>query len=187
MSRFSRMERPFHYRRRQHARRLAASTLLIGVVAGSLIGFHIWQNRAQWPDALSAPWMRSRPATLPADLSPDGRYAVDVLRVSDGDTFEARVHLQPGRHLITRVRLRGIDTPEFSARCAKELRLAEAAQDVLRKILAEREVTIWNIGPDKYGRIVAEASTRGTSNVSDALLARGVARRYNGGHRAGWC
>jgi endonuclease YncB( thermonuclease family) len=187
MSRFVRMEPPFLQRRRQQSRRLATSTLLIGLVFGSAIGFLIWQKRAQWPDVMSAPWTRSRSTALPADLSPNGRYTADVLRVSDGDTFEARVHLWPGHHLITRVRLRGIDTPEMSARCDKELRLAEAAQATLRKILAERQVTIWNIGPDKYGRIVADAATRGTPDISAALLAKGVARKYSGGHRDGWC
>lgn len=187
MSRFARIEPPFLQRRRQQARRLAASTLLIGLVGGSVLGFLIWQHRAQWLGASPTSWTRSRTA-LPADLSPNGHYTVDVLRVSDGDTFEARVHLWPGHHLITRVRLRGVDTPELSARCAAELKLAEQAQAVLRKILAEREVTIWNVGPDKYsGRIVADAGTRGTPDISAALLAKGVARKYNGGRRDGWC
>src|ERR1700750_1770804 len=43
--------------------------------------------------------------------------SADVLRVIDGDTFEARVHLWPGLYVTTRVRLRGIDAPELKARC----------------------------------------------------------------------
>jgi hypothetical protein len=41
---------------------------------------------------------------------------------------------------------------------------------------------------DKYGgRVVADASTQITPNVSSALLEAGMARRYSGGHRGGWC
>jgi endonuclease YncB( thermonuclease family) len=183
MSRFA--DTPFAQRRRQQARVFAASTFAIGIVGGALLGFMIWQHRAQWSDIRPASWTRS--AALPADLSPGGRYVADVLRVNDGDTFEARVHVQPGRHLITRVRLRGIDTPEMNARCARELQLAEVAQATLRVVLKERQVSIWNLGPDKYGRIIADAGTRTTPDVSAAMLAKGVARRYDGGRRDGWC
>jgi endonuclease YncB( thermonuclease family) len=90
--------------------------------------------------------------------------------------------------MVTRVRLRGIDAPEMKAACAEEYRMAQAAGDALRKLLGEGEVTIFNIGPDKYnGRVVADVATRQTPNVSEALLNGGHARRYGGGHRGGWC
>jgi endonuclease YncB( thermonuclease family) len=183
MSRFA--EPPFAHRRRQQARVLAASTFAIGIVGGALLGFMIWQHRAHLSDMRPASWTRS--VSLPGDLSPGGRYAADVLRVNDGDTFEARVHVRPGQHLITRVRLRGIDAAELNARCAQELRQAEAAAAALRGMLGDRQVSIWNLGPDKYGRIVADVGTRTIPDVSAALLAKGVARPYDGGHRAGWC
>ena len=66
--------------------------------------------------------------------------------------------------------------------------MAEAATGALRTLLGEGDVTIFNIGPDKYsGRVVAEVATRRTGNVSTAMLAAGHARRYGGGHRNGWC
>jgi endonuclease YncB( thermonuclease family) len=120
--------------------------------------------------------------------SPDTRHAVDVVRTIDGDTFEARVHVSPDLYLTTRVRLRGIDAPELKASCAQELHMAETATGALRALLGEGDVTIFNIGPDKYGgRVVAEVATRRTGNVSTALVAAGHARRYGGGHRSGWC
>ena len=120
--------------------------------------------------------------------NPDTRHPVDVVRTIDGDTFEARVHLSPDLNLTTRVRLRGIDAPELKAACAQELQMAEAATGALRALLGEGDVTIFNIGPDKYsGRVVAEVSTRRTGNVSTAMLTAGHARSYNGGHRNGWC
>jgi endonuclease YncB( thermonuclease family) len=120
--------------------------------------------------------------------NPSVRHPVDVIRTIDGDTFEARVHLWPGLDVMTRVRLRGIDAPELKAQCEREFRMAEAASDALQNLLAEGEVTIFNIGPDKYqGRVDADVATRRTPNVSNALLAGGFARAYDGGHRSGWC
>ena len=120
--------------------------------------------------------------------NPSVRHPVDVIRTIDGDTFEARVHLWPGLDVMTRVRLRGIDAPELKAHCEKEFRMAEAASDALQNLLAEGEVTIFNIGPDKYqGRVDADVATRRTPNLSNALLAGGFARAYDGGHRSGWC
>ena len=115
-------------------------------------------------------------------------HSAEVVRVIDGDTFEARVHLWPGLDITTRVRLRGIDAPEFKARCTEERVKAEAARDALRAILDQGEVGISRVMLDKYGgRVVADASTRATPNVSSALLSVGAARRYSGGHRDGWC
>ena len=111
-----------------------------------------------------------------------------MIRTIDGDTFEARVHLAPGLDPTTRVRLRGIDAPELKAACAEELQMAEAATGALARLLGEGDVTISNIGPDKYsGRVVADVATRRTGNVSTAMIAAGHARSYGGGHRSGWC
>jgi endonuclease YncB( thermonuclease family) len=116
------------------------------------------------------------------------RHSVDIVRVIDGDTFEARVHLWPGLDMTTRVRLRGIDAPEMKSACADELRMAQAATEALNLLLADGDVAIFNIGPDKYnGRVVADAATPRTPSVSSALLAAGHARAYQGGKRSGWC
>jgi endonuclease YncB( thermonuclease family) len=139
------------------------------------------------PDLVAKSATRHR-SDLEASGNPSVRHPVDVIRTIDGDTFEARVHLWPGLNIMMRVRLRGIDAPELKARCEKELRMAEAASDALQNLLADGDVTIYNIGPDKYqGRVDADVATRRTPNVSDALLAAGFARAYDGGHRSGWC
>jgi endonuclease YncB( thermonuclease family) len=115
-------------------------------------------------------------------------HPAEVLRVLDGDTFEARVHLWPGLAITTRVRLRGIDAPELKARCDEERDRAEAARDALQRILAQGEVGIAHVTLDKYGgRVVADASTRTTADVAATLIDLGSARRYAGGRRDGWC
>lgn len=119
--------------------------------------------------------------------NPDSRQSVDVIRTVDGDTFIARVHQRDGRDLVARVRLRGIDAPEMKASCQEELDKAQAAAAALRGLLGQGGVAIYNLGADKYGRVLADVATKRTPNVSAALLAGGYARSYNGGHRDGWC
>lgn len=115
-------------------------------------------------------------------------YPAQVLNVVDGDTFEARVRVWPGFEVMTKVRLRGIDAPEFRARCAEEYEKAEKARSALAALLAEGEVSVADVGLDKYGgRVLASAATRATADVSAALLAGGLVRPYHGGRRQGWC
>lgn len=164
--------------------RAATATFAVGLVIGGL--FATAREKSLEP---AKPEIHADRIAMSGNAAPAlGRYPVDVLRVVDGDTFEARVHIWPGLDLTTRVRLRSIDAPELKAKCEPERLRAEAARDTLRTILNERDVSIWSVGPDKYfGRIVAEASTRKTENVSAAMRGRGVARDYAGGRRTGWC
>jgi endonuclease YncB( thermonuclease family) len=115
-------------------------------------------------------------------------YAAEVVRIIDGDTFVARMRTGPGGEVETRVRLRSIDAAELHARCSKELRLALAARAALQRLLADGSVTLSHVGPDKYpGRIDANVATRGTNDISAAMLSGGFARAYDGGRRGSWC
>ena len=115
-------------------------------------------------------------------------YAAEVVRIIDGDTFVARMRTGPGGEIETRVRLRSIDAAELHARCSKELRLALAARAALQRLLAEGSVMLSHVGPDKYpGRIDANVATRGTNDISAAMLSGGFARAYDGGRRGSWC
>jgi endonuclease YncB( thermonuclease family) len=115
-------------------------------------------------------------------------HRAEVLRVVDGDTFDARVHLWPGLDITTRVRLRGIDAPEMKARCGDERAQAEAARNALAAILDQGEAGIARVTLDKYGgRVLADAFTQATPDVSAARLGSGAVRRYSGGRRDGWC
>ena len=98
-----------------------------------------------------------------ADFNPQATYQADVLRVIDGDTFEARLRIWSGFEITTRVRLRAIDAPELHAHCASEYLKAEAARAALQRILSAGGVTVSQVGPDKYrGRIDAAVATRDT-------------------------
>src|ERR1700760_2518615 len=118
---------------------------------------------------LSPGGSRAVETSAPPPLAPALRagHPVEVLRVFDGDTFEARVDIWPGMQITTKVRLRGIDAPEMHARCDDERSKAIAARDALSRILAEGAVGIARIGQDKYGgRVDADVSTARTADVS---------------------
>ncbi len=115
-------------------------------------------------------------------------YPATLLYVNDGDTFEARVRIWPGTDVTTRVRLRTVDAPEMQYRCDEERVKAYAAREALAAMLRQGSVTITNVQQDRYGgRVDADVATAGTPNVADALVARGLARPYDGGRRDGWC
>ncbi|WP_458758822.1 thermonuclease family protein [Afipia sp. TerB] len=169
---------------------MLAGVFGIGLAAGSLLPV----KTAWWVAAAPSQHAEaSRPADRagmewPREGNLTARYVAEGVRVVDGDTFEARVHLWPGLDVTTRVRLRGIDAPELKAHCPREREMAEIARDVLNDMVARGGVAIFNVGPDKYnGRVVADVATPDVSNVSAALLAGGHVRAYGGGHRDGWC
>ena len=172
---------------RRRDRLWAGSLLAVMFSAGLVAGTWLPHNRF---NSSNDPVRVERDRLVEASRSGDAgaRQSAQVVRVIDGDTFEARVHLWQGLDITTRVRLRGVDAPELKARCLDESRMAQAAREALTTFLKEGGVTIYNVGPDKYnGRVVADVATRTTPNVSAALIATGHGRPYNGGHRAGWC
>jgi endonuclease YncB( thermonuclease family) len=158
----------------------------LGLLAGAILhppaGTDPFATAARERGAFS--WSRYRFA----EFNPQATYPAEVLRVIDGDTFEARVRIWSGFEIDTRVRLRAIDAPELHARCASEYLTAEAARAALQRVLSAGGVTVSQVGPDKYrGRIDAAVATRDTPDVAAALLKGGFARSYDGGRRESWC
>ena len=163
---------------------------VLGVAAGSLLPLGNWHGKLGLPPKSADELQRERDSETiwRRAGNPQTRHTVDVLRTIDGDTFDARVTVWPGFELNTRVRLRGIDAPEMSARCVEERTKAEEARAALLRLLNEGAVAISNIGQDKYGgRVDADVSTARTSNVSASLLERGLVRHYARGKRENWC
>ncbi len=172
----------FLYERQLSSRPIGGWLLAVAFLAGLGLGGALHPLTGHLSSA-SAPAPRA-PVSAPLRTG----YGAEVLRVIDGDTFEARVHLWPGLDITTRVRLLGIDAPEMRARCDEEHERALAARDALRAILNQGAVGITDVRFDKYGgRVLANASTAGTADISTALLDRGYVRRYGGGRRNSWC
>jgi endonuclease YncB( thermonuclease family) len=177
--------------RRSGARAFASVVFALGVLAGVATKSALTSHAiASFSPALTAPQHRDLPAAWSAPSSGPSAitYPAEVLRIIDGDTFEAEVHVWPGLGVDTKVRLRGIDAAELHARCNAELVQARAAQAALENMLAEGGVTLSRVGLDKYaGRVDAAVATRSIADVSAALLKGGFARAYDGGRRGSWC
>jgi endonuclease YncB( thermonuclease family) len=167
---------------------VAVMTFALGVIVGAVL------RPTPSPQALprialaTARTVGVATPALAGRLDPGLSYPAEVLRIIDGDTFEARVRVWPGLDVDTKVRLRGIDAAELHARCSDELAKAQAARTALQTILAEGGVTISRVGVDKYGgRVDAAIATRNTADVSAAMLNGGWARSYDGRKRGSWC
>ncbi len=166
--------------------RPAALVFAFALGLGTIAGAVLMRPRLAPTLTTVAPIGASRAA--PQSPAQGLSYPAEVVRVIDGDTFEARVRVWPGLDVDTKVRLRGIDAAELHARCSSELVQAQAARTALEAMLAAGGVMLSRVGIDKFGgRVDASVSTRGTADVSAALLAQGFARSYGGGKRGGWC
>jgi endonuclease YncB( thermonuclease family) len=123
--------------------------------------------------------------------TPDhARYSWQVIGIRDGDTLTVNLPGLPETLNPVAVRLRSVDTPESGgrAKCASERDLGERATRFTRRaIAAARSVEFASPSWDKYGgRIDADVWIDGRL-LSEELIAAGLARRYDGGKRAGWC
>lgn len=86
-------------------------------------------------------------------------------------------------------RLLGFDTPETRfARCSAELIAGRCAKSILQHLIdtAENVTPITDGRRDKYRRILGRLLIDGR-DIADLMVERGLARRYNGGKREGWC
>jgi endonuclease YncB( thermonuclease family) len=106
--------------------------------------------------------------------------------VIDGDTFKLGAR---------KIRMIGIDAPEtHPARCAAEARLGEQATARLQALLNDGpfEMAAWaHNRHDRYGRELMAISRKLPDGRAQSLAAEmresGLAHRYAGGFKAGWC
>jgi micrococcal nuclease len=129
--------------------------------------------------------------SMAAAAAPDRtRYAWQVIGIKDGDTLTVILPGLPPPLNPVAVRVRSIDTPESGgrAKCASERALAERATRFTSAAVARgSRIEFGRPSWDKYGgRIDADVWIDGRL-LSDRLIAAGLARRYDGGKRAGWC
>lgn len=118
-----------------------------------------------------------------------GRVFVDqIVRVYDGDTITVTIEQWPpivGEEIG--IRVNGIDTPEIRGQCGREKEFARQAREfVLAQLAAAQTVELRNIDRGKYFRVVADVYVDG-ENLADRILLAGLAYRYDGGKKQGWC
>ena len=118
------------------------------------------------------------------------RYAWQITGIKDGDTLTVNLPGLPPALNPVAVRVRSVDTPESGgrAKCVGERKLAEQATRFTRQaIITAARIEFERPNWDKYGgRIDADVWIDGRL-LSEQLIAAGLARRYDGGKRAGWC
>jgi micrococcal nuclease len=182
--RFGRPQRPLRFwpeSKRSLVRRLlfaARPFALAGVLGGVGIGYD--------PALVDPPELLStEPKLVSETFTICGRGRSNAC-VVDGDTFRLG-----GR----RVRIIGIDAPEtHPPRCAEEARLGEQATAKLRDLLNQGPFEM--VAPvygrqDRYGRdlrtVRRTLAGGSTQSIAEAMRESGLARRYLGGLRSGWC
>lgn len=92
-------------------------------------------------------------------------------KVVDGDSLEI------GKH---RIRLWGIDAPEFKQKCVRgkeRWRCGSEATDALRRRLDGATVNCVTVDKDSYGRLVAKCSSRQHS-INEWMVREGWATDY---------
>ena len=104
----------------------------------------------------------------------DGPVRADVVRVIDGDTFEAAAQIWLGEAIDIHVRIEGIDAPELHAHCSDERERAEAARAYLDSRIGGGAVQLSAVRYDKYGGRVRATVRDGRGNVGEAMIARGL-------------
>lgn len=110
-----------------------------------------------------------------------------IVDIYDGDTFFITIpDCDPLLCEKLGVRVRGIDTPEIRGKCEKEKQLARQAKLATEQFLHGGLVELKRVERGKYYRLVADVEVDG-GLLSDHLINLGLARPYDGGHRAGWC
>lgn len=98
-------------------------------------------------------------------------YQAEVIRVIDGDTFDAMVDLGMSTFIKVRVRILGINAPEKTGP-TKEAGIA--SMFFLGSLIdtgEKRMITIKTIKKDKYGRWLAQVFTHTGEDVVPMILA----------------
>lgn len=134
--------------------------------------------------ALLAAWLAHAGA---GEMLP-GPIRARVLQVIDGDTLAVQARIWLGQDVDIHVRLIGIDAPELKGRCAAERDAAIKARETLARLVGDGDVTLSDVRYDKFGgRVLAHVATADGADLASALVARQLARRYEGKTRTGWC
>ncbi len=102
-----------------------------------------------------------------------GPYRAEIVRVIDGDTVEARIHVWLGLDVTTSIRIRDIDAPELRGDCPEA---GAASRDHLIHLLGSIPVSVRDIKHDKYGgRVDAAIALPDGRDVAATQLAAGHA------------
>ncbi len=108
-------------------------------------------------------------------LSPKNKVRqFKVVKIFDGDTIKIK-----GFDLIFKIRLVGIDCPEFGFNNLKSQPFSKKAKQYLISLLDNKTVTIKTYGTDAYNRQLAEVFSN-NKNINLEMIKAGLAEVYKG-------
>lgn len=118
----------------------------------------------------------------------NGKWDAELVRVIDGDTFEAKVKIWNNNFVFVKVRILGIDTPEKNGDCEEEKVLALKAKNYLKELLSKsKNLVLFNVKDGKYGgRTLANVRVN-NKDITSILLRKPFVRPYKGKKRKSWC
>ena len=119
-------------------------------------------------------------------------YNIELLRVVDGDTIDAKIDLGFDVSVKKRVRFLGVNAPESRTRDLEEKARGLAAKDRVKQLLEGSDtIQLRSHGVGKYGRCLGELNidvVDGKKNLTlvslnQLLIKEGHAVEYHGGKR----
>tara|TARA_R110002012_G_scaffold56772_2_gene145899 strand:+ start:3225 stop:3593 length:369 start_codon:yes stop_codon:yes gene_type:complete len=119
-------------------------------------------------------------------------YNIELLRVVDGDTIDAKIDLGFDVWVKKRVRFLGVNAPESRTRDLEEKARGLAAKDRVKQLLeGTNKIQLNSHGVGKYGRVLGELhidmvdgqEKMTLESVNELLIKEGHAVEYHGGKR----
>tara|TARA_R110002012_G_scaffold246127_1_gene421194 strand:+ start:21 stop:389 length:369 start_codon:yes stop_codon:yes gene_type:complete len=119
-------------------------------------------------------------------------YNIELLRVVDGDTIDAKIDLGFDVSIKKRIRFSGINTPECRTKDLEEKARGLAAKDRVKQLLeGTNNIQLTSHGVGKYGRCLGELcidmldgkETLTLTSVNELLIKEGHAVEYHGGKK----
>jgi|TARA_R110002020_G_scaffold147506_3_gene322892 micrococcal nuclease len=119
-------------------------------------------------------------------------YNIELLRVVDGDTIDAKIDLGFDVSIKKRVRFSGVNAPESRTRDLEEKARGLAAKDRVKQLLEGcNRIQLESHGVGKYGRCLGELSVDKIDgkecltlvSINELLIKEGHAVEYHGGKR----
>jgi micrococcal nuclease len=105
----------------------------------------------------------------------EAKPSYTVLTCNDGDTCR----LKSSDGVTVRVRLVGIDAPEFGGKKRKGQPLSSESKDFLNGLVQGKSVTLNTLGNDHFGRALGEILIEG-KNANLEIVRAGLAEVYRG-------
>jgi micrococcal nuclease len=119
-------------------------------------------------------------------------YNIELLKVVDGDTIDAKIDLGFDVSVKKRVRFLGVNAPESRTRDLEEKAKGLAAKDRVKQLLeGTKTIQLKSHGVGKYGRCLGELhidivdgqEKMTLESVNELLIKEGHAVEYYGGKR----